>query len=73
MHDARDRLTSITDPTGATVTMTFDGVGDLTSFTDANGNQTTYAYDSSARLVGITEGIGSTVQRLATVTKLSAP
>ncbi|HEX7314764.1 MAG TPA: PA14 domain-containing protein [Pyrinomonadaceae bacterium] len=48
--DARDRLTSQTDPYGSNVSYTYDAANNVRTFTDAAGLTTAYDYDPLNRL-----------------------
>ena len=50
-YDSDSNVTSITYPTGGTVTRGFDGAGDLASVTDFQGATATFAYDHDGNLV----------------------
>jgi len=46
VRDSQNRITQIKDPSGNTLSYTYDDNGDLASFTDAAQNQTTFAYQN---------------------------
>lgn len=50
-HDARGRVTQVTDPKGGTKTYEYDSIGNLVRHTDRKGQQFTFAYDPSNRLI----------------------
>lgn len=56
-----DRLTSITDPVGRVVTMTYNAVGRLTEAEDWGGRAYTYAYDVSGNLASVTDPAGGQI------------
>ncbi len=58
-NDASNRITSITDPLGRTVTYTY-GPGGLATVTDPAGGVTSYTYDSQGRMTSITDPRGIT-------------
>ena len=47
-------ITGVADPSGATLTLTYDANGRLSTIKDVAGRVTTYAYDSSGNLTTIT-------------------
>jgi YD repeat-containing protein len=49
------KLTSIVDPNGNTLTLTYDGSNRLTTVTDAGSRTYTFTYDSSGRLSSVTD------------------
>ena len=57
--DARNNVTSITDPLGNVTRYTYDDSGNLTTATDANGAVTRYTYDADGRIVSMTDARGS--------------
>jgi RHS repeat-associated protein len=52
-YDALDRVTSITNPNGQTVTFTYDAASRRTSMSYPNGTKTTYAYDAAGQVTQI--------------------
>jgi len=50
------------DPTGATITATFDAFGRLQSFTDPTGLTTRTISDANGRVTGVTSPAGGTIQ-----------
>jgi RHS repeat-associated protein len=57
-YDARNRVTSETDPFGRTSSYGYDGSDNVTSYTDAAGRQTAYGYDDANRLATVNTGGG---------------
>ncbi len=57
-RDASNRITSIQDGDGRTMTYDYDGVGNLKSSTDANGNITQYKYAANHYLEEIIDPRG---------------
>ena len=49
-YDYFQRLTSVSQPGGGSISYTYDAAGNLLSLTDPVGNDTTYAYDGLGRL-----------------------
>jgi RHS repeat-associated protein len=49
-YDALDRVVSIGNPFGQTVTFTYDALSRRTSMTYPNGTKTTYAYDAAGQV-----------------------
>lgn len=56
--ETRGTLTSVTDPTGESVTFGYDDRGRRTSRTDALGHRTTWTYDSAGRVASETDPLG---------------
>jgi RHS repeat-associated protein len=54
-------VTSIRDKNGNTVTLTYNGSGNLIQITDTVGRNLVFAYDASNRITQITDPIGRTV------------
>jgi RHS repeat-associated protein len=52
-YDALDRITSITNPNGQTVTFNYDAASRRTSMSYPNGTKTTYAYDAGGQVTQI--------------------
>ena len=74
-YDVRDRLTSISYPSGTPTTLEYDGgttpyagaKGELTKISDESGSQT-YTYDSAGRLISKTQiTLGSPANKTFTV------
>ena len=63
VYDQRDRITSITDERGKTVTFAYDSNDRLTTVTDPDSNNTTYAYDVLDRVLSVTDRAGKTTSR----------
>jgi YD repeat-containing protein len=57
-HDARDRVTEITDELGKKTTFGYDGNGRRIAITDALGNATRFGYDGNDRLISRTDPLG---------------
>ncbi|MFP4439784.1 MAG: RHS repeat-associated core domain-containing protein, partial [Chloroflexaceae bacterium] len=55
-------LSSITQPGGATTTLTYDAAGDLTAITDALGRETRLTYDNLGRPIEMIEPNGVTTK-----------
>jgi RHS repeat-associated protein len=49
-YDSLNRVTSVTNPDGQTVTFTYDALSRRTSMTYPNGIKTTYAYDAAGQV-----------------------
>lgn len=62
-RDAKNRITSIVDPAGATTTYGYDFYGDLVTVTDTLGNVTRFTYDSNHRLLEVFDALGRMGQR----------
>jgi len=60
-YDALNRLTSITNNRGLTITFTYDVLGRRTSMTHANGVVTTYEYDAASQLTQVTHKLGAAI------------
>ena len=58
-YDSRGLLASVTDWTGATVSLTFDDVHRLVSSARSNGVVTSYSYDKDSRIASITDVAGN--------------
>src|SRR6202795_3113835 len=58
MYNARNRLTTRTDPFGNTVTRTYDAVGNRLTEQDPRGHTTTFVYDARHRLIRTTDAFG---------------
>ncbi|MEX2214849.1 MAG: Ig-like domain-containing protein [Phycisphaeraceae bacterium] len=63
VRDLQDRITSITDPAGATTTYGYDFYGDLVTVTDTLGNVTRFTYDNNHRLLEVFDPLGRMGQR----------
>ena len=61
-RDSQNRITSITSPTGKTVSYEYDENGDLAKVTDISGYETTFEYDNHY-LTAIIDPRGVTVSR----------
>jgi RHS repeat-associated protein len=57
---ARDRITSVSDPLGRTVSYTYDASNRLVAVTDPAGGITRYDYDSQNRMTALTDARGIT-------------
>src|SRR5208282_4194003 len=57
-----NKVTSITDPLGLTMTFKYDNKGNLVSLTDPANEQTKFAYDSMGELTSATDPLGNTAQ-----------
>ena len=53
-YNSDDRLITLTQPNGGTVTYVYDNDGELTDTTDADGRRTTYSYDADGDQTGET-------------------
>ena len=53
-YDSDDRMTTQTQPNGATVTNVYDADGELTDTTDEDGRRTTYSYNADGDQTGET-------------------
>ena len=53
-YDADDRVTTLTQPNGGTVTYVYDNDDELTDTTDADGRRTTFSYDADGDQTGET-------------------
>ena len=53
-----NRVATITDPTGATATFSYDSRGNLISRVDPRGNSTTYTYSTNGLATSITDEAG---------------
>lgn len=54
-YDATDRVSKITDWTGAETDITYDGAGRLKTISRPNGIVTSYSYDADSRINAVTE------------------
>ena len=54
-----NQLTSIRDPLSRTITLGYDGIGNLTSVTDPLGHRTTASYNSAGQIVTSTDAVGN--------------
>ncbi|MBI2517335.1 MAG: RHS repeat protein [Opitutae bacterium] len=59
-YDHRNRVTSLTDPTGAVTTYTYDNNSNILTTTDALGKITTYTYDGEDRLKTVKDALNLT-------------
>ena len=57
-HDDKNRLTSVTDALGHSISYEYDASGRLISVTDANAHVTHFAYTLTHRLARITDALG---------------
>lgn len=57
-----NKVTSITDPLGLTMTFKYDNKGNLVSLTDPANEQTKFAYDTTGELTSATDPLGNTAQ-----------
>ncbi len=53
-YDADDRMTTLTEPNGSTVTYVYDKDSELTDTTDEDGRRTTYSYNADGDQTGET-------------------
>ena len=60
-YDAADRLTSLTNPDGTSLTFTYNANGQRTSMRDSTNFVTNYTYDAVGRLSTLTNGSGATI------------
>lgn len=74
-YTAAGQLLSISEPSGRTQTLAYDGSGRLQSITDSHGRQLTFTHDSSDRIATVTNPAGGIIRytydapgNLATVT-----
>lgn len=74
-YTAAGQLLSISEPSGRTQTLAYDGSGRLQSITDSHGRQLIFTHDSSDRIATVTNPAGSLIHyaydalgNLATVT-----
>jgi RHS repeat-associated protein len=56
--DALHRLTSVTDPTGATTNYSYDADSNPTAMTDPLGHATTYGYNALDELTSVKDALG---------------
>ena len=54
-------LTTVTDPSGRTLSLAYDGSGRITSITDPLSRVTTYAYSGAGDLASVTDPAGETI------------
>ncbi|MFT3806835.1 RHS repeat-associated core domain-containing protein [Arenimonas sp.] len=59
-YDARDHLTTVTDPKGLNTTYTYGGLDDLTQLVSPDTGTTTYSYDSAGNRTDQTDARGVT-------------
>jgi RHS repeat-associated protein len=57
-RDIQGRITSITDPNGASMTYAYDGDGDLATYTDRLSNVTQFSYAANHYLTQIQDPLG---------------
>jgi RHS repeat-associated protein len=58
VRDAKERITSITDPAGKSMTYAYDTDGDLASYTDRLSNTTQFSYSGDHDLAQIQDPLG---------------
>lgn len=58
IYDASDRISSIQDGLGHTVTLVWDDRNRLLSYTDQNGHTTSYTYDRRDNVLTVTDPLG---------------
>jgi RHS repeat-associated protein len=60
-YDAADRLTTLTNPDGTSLTFTYNANGQRTSMRDSTNFVTNYTYDAAGRLASLNSGTGASI------------